>query len=300
MKILELFKKQAKAGTMTQEEVQVMELVKDKTPNQIVQEIHDAFDSAQERLLTEAKAMLSGENTEIGERAKKIGFTNTPAAKKFDSLVKTKQQAEMIEYYKMAYPFLKFLTIEEMERICNKYGLIYAEAHRYIKDIPEKNIRDIETAQPLKRKDSQYGSYDVNFEGSYMRGISGYAGNSGPIGISGGGGASGEILVWSGGGGGSWMTKMTENVVSSLLPVQEPEKIEAPKKSQEEFDNEIVEVGLSICAPKHHFNLQGATKQGIRYIEDPIVFRYVYGGVQVLTKWGLEAEDPELFVDRMN
>lgn len=26
-------------------------------------------------------------------------------------------------------------------------------------------------------------------------------------------------------------------------------------------------------------------------VKDPIVFRYVNGGIQVITKWGIEAED---------
>jgi hypothetical protein len=66
--------------------------------------------------------------------------------------------------------------------------------------------------------------------------------------------------------------------------------------------------GLFIAAPKEHFDLSELTfdeKKGfyeakVRVIKDPIVFRYVKGGIQVLSKWGLEAEDPALQIEILN
>jgi hypothetical protein len=75
---------------------------------------------------------------------------------------------------------------------------------------------------------------------------------------------------------------------------------------------EVVETssrsGLFIAAPKDHFDLTGLTfdkKKGyfqttIQVKKDPIVFRYVKGGIQVLTKWGLEADDPALQIEILN
>ena len=60
---------------------------------------------------------------------------------------------------------------------------------------------------------------------------------------------------------------------------------------------------LFIAAPEKDFNLDGLTKKGKRgffktiitqRVDDPIVFRYCRGGIQILSKWGLEANDPEL------
>lgn len=65
--------------------------------------------------------------------------------------------------------------------------------------------------------------------------------------------------------------------------------------------------GLFICAPPSHFDLKTLSKEGeLGYfkvekweINDPIVFRYCKGGVQVISKWGLEASD-EALVNEIN
>jgi hypothetical protein len=62
---------------------------------------------------------------------------------------------------------------------------------------------------------------------------------------------------------------------------------------------------LFISADKSMFNLQGlessnlfgffSSKNRVEYIvADPIVFRHVRGGVLIITKWGLEADDEML------
>lgn len=70
---------------------------------------------------------------------------------------------------------------------------------------------------------------------------------------------------------------------------------------------EVNRTGLFIAAPQSHFNTEGLKKKGLGFfqvfeteIKDPIVFRYVRGGIQVLTKWGLEANDPDLVVPKLN
>lgn len=64
----------------------------------------------------------------------------------------------------------------------------------------------------------------------------------------------------------------------------------------------IVKSGLFICAPQSHFDLDGLKKNKFGFlkvikteVKDPIVFRYCRGGVQVLSKWGLEADDELLY-----
>ncbi len=67
--------------------------------------------------------------------------------------------------------------------------------------------------------------------------------------------------------------------------------------------------GLFICAPPSNFDTKGLSKKGLLgwfetkteiLKDDPIVYRYVRGGVQVLSKWGLEANDGALVNERMN
>jgi hypothetical protein len=65
---------------------------------------------------------------------------------------------------------------------------------------------------------------------------------------------------------------------------------------------------LFIAADKALFNLKGLekSKNGFGFFKkhipnpDPIVFRYVKGGILIISKWGLEANDPELTVPEMN
>jgi hypothetical protein len=70
-----------------------------------------------------------------------------------------------------------------------------------------------------------------------------------------------------------------------------------------ESSEEIVKrEGLFIAAPKDHFDLKGLKHitgthgffSTTRIHKDPIVFRYVKGGIQIISKWGLEASDPML------
>ena len=130
-----------------------------KSQEKLIAEIHSEFDTAQERLLQEANKILSTKTNlpDIADRLSKVGFTNTPTAKKGievkKQLVTSQEQAELINYYKNTYPFLKFLTEDELNRICDKYNLIHAPVGNYINEVPEKNLRDIETAQGLKEQD---------------------------------------------------------------------------------------------------------------------------------------------------
>jgi hypothetical protein len=59
---------------------------------------------------------------------------------------------------------------------------------------------------------------------------------------------------------------------------------------------------LYIAASKSMFTgLDKMEKRGYEYIvKDPIVFRYVEGGLLIISKWGLEANDPELVVPELN
>lgn len=225
----------------------------------IVEKIHREIDTAQDRLLNEAVSVI--ENTEIPEetkveskaaRLRRIGFTSSPVVKKASRLEKvraskekeiqlSKEKAELIRYYKKEYPFHKFLTEEELDRICDKYDLVYASVEKYIKDIPEKNLRDIETMKEIRERDMVESEYKVN------------------------------------------NCKVTAEDYHMYL-----------NRSAGVYSfQEIRKDGYFIAAPKSHFDLKGLTKKGKGFFkpEDPIVFKYVKGGILVVTKWGDEAND---------
>jgi hypothetical protein len=274
-----------------------------------VEQIHAEIDSAQDRLIQQAEKLISELNipteTQVERKAdqlEKLGFVNSETVKKAESLknqrkevelkvVSTKEQAELLRYYKQTYPLQKFLTVEELDRICEKYGLIHAPVSNYVKDVPEKNV--LEMAKVCKLKDS-----DLQKIKHFM-----------------------EIADW-------WwdlpdrikkaIPKRFEVNTNNLLIDREVRemfglteyggciyrtaKIETVDKS-----------GLFIAAPPSHFDTSGLTKKGkfgffkVTTIEvkDPIVFEYCRGGfVRVITKWGTEDDqsylDPSLVNEILN
>ena len=109
-----------------------------------VEKIHNEVDSAQMRLLDACKKVVTQieekENivSEIdkAQRLKKIGFKNsisvTKAESALDVLTLNKTQIEHLEYLINKYPFHKFITVDELNKICKKYKLIYAPVDTYI------------------------------------------------------------------------------------------------------------------------------------------------------------------------
>lgn len=285
---------------------------------QLIDQIHNEFDTAQDRLLQQANEILNKpvdmKETaieSIGERLKKVGFVNVPTAKKSEEiktkknatikqLVETREQAELIEYYKRSYPFLKFLTESELDRICEKYNLVYAPAANYIEEVPEKNLRDIETAQELKEVDlcpiqhkliggndfmeflKSIGKTDnIFYEGEDNDLCKKFAPNRADRNYWGFNSNTWTFVIWD------EIGRRGNYIFESV----------------ERFSKE----GLFIAAPSSHFETKNLTKKGFGFfnitrteVKDPIVFRYVKGGIQVITKWGLEASDPALVVPILN
>jgi hypothetical protein len=269
-----------------------------QTEQEIIAEIHTAIDTAQDRLLNEAKAILaSGKHEkEIGlaDRLMALGFISTPLAKlgfvKRKELEMTHEQAEIIEYHKRVYPFMKFLPESELQRICEKYSLVYAPVNRYIKEVPEKNLREIETAQELRPIDKSHNRFRFV--------VTEYAQE-----------CPEEIKKIIGQG---IETECRQSMTDSDLLNYIAARGYAGNYIGRIFRRGQCETtsleGLFIAAPESHFDLSGldkkkngffvVTKQIIQ--NDPIVFRYVRGGVQVVSKWGLEANDEALIVPALN
>lgn len=261
---------------------------------QLIEKIHSEFDSAQDRLLKEAHYILSSQNhsmVEMSERLKSVGFVNTPTAKKGNDakhkLVKSRYEAELIEYYKTNYPFMKFLTEAELNRICKKYGLVHNSVWNYIGEVPTKNLTDIENAQPRNKQDNPEDLIycEITKDGSFMI----LPGTKWPS-------------IWES----EWYkipNRIDGKHFDSVFRANDY------LRDKFGFKNEYLvgsvsnyhedRQGLFICAPKSQFK---GRKFAVSFVEvkDPIVFRYVRGGVQVITKWGLEANDPSLVVPILN
>jgi hypothetical protein len=263
-----------------------------------VEKIHREIDTAQERLLREAFLLISmnevsQELKEKADRLAKVGFISNPLAKivseKSAALVHSTAQANLIKHYKDTYSGYKFLTESEFDRICNKYGLIYASVKYYTKDIPEQNLKDIENMPALERPDdlSRTMLVRLNINNTCANTLSAEERN---------------VLYVTG------FPVTKQSTMDRIYPNEACTYLGRKLNFRWEYAG-IEEVpflkrdGLFIAAPKTHFDLKGLEQQGLGFFEkmmplpkDPIVFRYVRGGIQVITKWGVEANDPNLLV----
>ncbi len=270
-----------------------------KTSNQIVEEIHNEIDSAQDRLLNEAKEFINSySKNDKSDRLKSLGFLLSETViehEKTKSVFESNlKQAQLIEYYKMNYPFQKFITENELDRICKKYSLIHAPVSAYKKDVPDKNLKEIEKVPQLSQGDYpenlKYCTFKI--DNSFILGASGNT----------------WMGIWS-----KWR---------GILPRKATGHFRSEWALNEYLQNtygcpykyitsgglmaNITEnrQGLFIAAPKSHFDLKSlgnTDRYGYKNIsitvfetQDPIVFRYCNGGIQVLSKWGLEASDEAL------
>lgn len=297
-----------------------MSLVKTLARKKVIA-IHNAFDSATEKLLSEAKSIIARSPEHFhdydrellkAENLKKLGFVNAKnvkESKKFcDALaekVDVKRMAEstanLIMQHQQHFPFYKFLTVDELLYICFKYNLIFAPVEQYIGEIPEKNIQDLMNIPSLdrnvKRNDIYYQS-DPNLDFSYPERYLIRIKNFGSM-------DQATRDFW----------RKSRQIPASLVrDVKEYGlNIDRFKDISNALGCDLVYVSLYnveielikedssrlyIAAPQSMFNKSLKTRvlETVigTYDTDPVVFRRCRGGIQVITKWGLEASDPLL------
>lgn len=121
-------------------------------------EIHADFYSAEERLYVEAIGLRGSlvTKTDKAKRLEKCGFGKTQPVKDCEQREKKHKVSgttiNVIDYFRTNYPFNKFITEDEVKRLCEKYGLLLGEAGSYIGDVPDKNLKEIEGFK-LKKED---------------------------------------------------------------------------------------------------------------------------------------------------
>lgn len=114
-------------------------------------EIHNEFETAAEKLLEETKLILESvkeKPIEKAERLKKVGFTQSKEVIELTQLSNDLKQREtqlsLIQYYQKNYPNNKFITEQQVEKICKKYNLVAATLDRYKGFVPENKLSEIE------------------------------------------------------------------------------------------------------------------------------------------------------------
>lgn len=162
--MLNIFKKkeQTSVVNIVVKEVAVLEKPVNKKLSQkeIVEEIHESFNTEVDRLLAEAKISksLDSDKQELVDKCKRLrslGFSQTKEVIEAELEIQRLRDLKIINenkeklikainYFKQKYPLYKFITEESVIKICSKYGLVYGEISRYKGTVPDKNLKDIE------------------------------------------------------------------------------------------------------------------------------------------------------------
>lgn len=246
-----------------------------KTPAQIVAEIHNEFDSASERLLKEAKALLNSKDTSKGERLKQLGFVNAKPVKEIEDLRQkewaTKQLAENVSYFSQWYPNNKFITEDAVKQICEKYGLVFGDAVYYKGDVPEKNLKEMEQFK-LRQEDMDKRTGLEDYHERRMRGFM--------MRIS-------PLLGMDG-------------FIGEPMQRYEPATLSTDDIFRLQGQAQYTQKPFKICAPEKDFEMRHLVKKGYKLEYDPIVLQPVKGGYLIVTKWGLEASDEIVRNEKMN
>ena len=261
--------------------------LKGKTTNELVEEIHETFFTEVDKLFATAKVSNSLDTDKQAlldkcKRLKALGFTNTKEVKeaeieieRLNKLQKENEEKqeliEAINFFSITYPTYKFITEDSVNKICQKYGLVYGEISRYLGTVPDKNLKHIE----------QFNVHDKH-ECYYKETI--YYGGFGGI-IS---------------DGKKYITKDENEAIEEQYK----------KMDYRLMHRRVVNLKcpLEIAAPVKDFNMEGMEVKNnkIQKIEipDPIVLKPVIFKDKkhylIVTAWGEEASDEIVVNQQMN
>lgn len=275
---MDLFKKREEEPQveMSQEETDIL-----------VAEIHETFLTEVDKLLDFANNRETAlpENaalTKKAERLRKLGFSKAkPVSEIRDDearvaqiKIENQEKAELkkaILYFSAKYPY-KFITEESVHKICEKYGLVYGPAEHYIGDVPERNLAEMEKFS-IEEKDQA-----VRVESEY-----------------------------------------SDNY--AYTNIKEMKRWRKKPWDEDDYDavNEMEKASLFIAAPEKAFDQSNLVKKGNKLdsvpAPDPIVLQpIIYGsdsnsnegyeyqklGYLIVTAWGPESMEPEVFNGGMN
>lgn len=120
-----------------------------QSPLEVVLEIHKKVLSSGDDCLKEAQAILASKesaNLDLYAQMKANGFGNTKEIKEKDAEIKVQAEArakaKLISEYSMRYT-QKFISTEEMEKICNEYNLVLGANGHFTGSMPERSMREI-------------------------------------------------------------------------------------------------------------------------------------------------------------
>jgi hypothetical protein len=298
MSIFNIFKKEAilnKEAIMNDAPISVSKAIYPKE----VLEIHNEFNIAADKLLLEATAVIKeaeSKDTQKVSRLEALGFKQTKQVIELKPLLQqaelSKEQIELVSYYKREYPFNKFITEEQVKTICHKYNLVCGDVDRFKGFVPEKNLREIEAFKLKSReKNVLIGSNGLIFEDAEIRRI-----DDGYYHIYKTNEKSQFNRAFQSSDGKVFYGDDSKNIFNYKIL---PPNIKNISRSTPNFalSFTISNNTLQICAPVKDMDISGLElKEGYKlekkFIPDPVVLQPVKFGFLILTMWADEAFDP--------
>jgi hypothetical protein len=284
--MFKLFEKTAKSEAVIAEPKADL---KGKTTVEIIEEIHDSFFTEVDKLFATAKISNSLDTNKQAlldkcKRLKALGFTNTKEVKeaeieieRLNKLQKENEEKqeliEAINFFSITYPTYKFITEDSVNKICQKYGLVYGEISRYLGTVPDKNLKHIEQF-------NVHDKHECYFKQTIYLGM----------------GVSRSMDK-------KYITKYEHEIIKERY-----EKSDNRLTFSVHSREVNLKCPLEIAAPVKDFNMEGMEVKNnkIQKIEipDPIVFKPVIFKDKkhylIVTAWGEEASDEIVVNQQMN
>jgi hypothetical protein len=242
---------------------------KQETAADVVARIHAEFNTAGDKLLADAVAVINQTDESSFSKAdslRSLGFGNAigvkEAAQAAQHLVEKKELQQLLVDYSVKYPSYRFIDDTHVATICKKYGLVFGSATQYTGFVPAKNLEEIKAFPGVKTEDYVYQeriTWDHDTEPGAWRDT--HPDNS-----------------------------YTRGAYSAYMSVE--------SRSSKT---------LLICAPAKDMMLSATQKivghqvVNISTYPDPVVMLPVKGGLYIiLTAWGDEASDPIIQKEGLN
>jgi hypothetical protein len=301
-------KNQTVSTPLTPEQTVILDKVtpaKETTKKSVsVEEIHHSFLTAMDEILSSEKIISEQSIDDDLLNLHRFGFTQVKkiAKEKHKDTSKkiTLSIIDRVKYYSQNYPQNKFITNEQLEKVCTSYGLVIGEPQDYLGDIPDRCIKEISRFKLMEADDLiMFGDL-----GSYRRSY-----------------YSGPRFVFENGKPVS--KKYFLNELDSFIDktTDETTKHRCRMLKDALSKNETAYVGdsfahigihdtvgssknfMKIVAPVNMMDMKDKKLDGVRVVnevKDPIVLVPVDGGNLIVSLWGAEAEIEELQNPNLN
>lgn len=257
----------------------MINLTKKQTPLEVVQEIHHKVLTSGDDCLKEANSILSSastQNLELYEQMKKRGFGNAKEIKEKEAEIKqqaeARARAKLIADYAVRYPNKKFISTEEMDKICKDYKLLLGADQHYTGSIPERSMKEI-VAFKLKEEDEIY------YKGTW-RAIESLKADK-----------TKGVIDWS---------EISKD--QYMRDTNEGKNLVQNSKRTHYISNKDY---FMVAAPKSMFQIEGMVQEGntlkkVVEVDDPVCLQPVKFGYIIVAVWGEEIAIAKMQNEKMN